>query len=205
MKTEGAADPEEGAAGSEPAAASERPIFYFDFSSPECWLAAERVNHVLATVPVWQPVRAGPGRPPKAHEVGELERRAVAQGLPAPRLPDPWPEDLDLALRAATFAAASGRVVAFSLAALRQAFAAGRDLSQTDNVLISAAACELHPRAVLKGIESRSIDERLRAATAEAVRRGVTEVPTVVARDTVFSGPGAVEEAASAVEGGRAA
>ena len=191
----------EGEAGSgqeaERSLASERAIFYFDFSSPECWLAAERINHVLAPVPIWQPVRvAGTGRPPDAHELGELERRAVAQGLPPPRLPTPWPEDLDLALRAAIFAAASGRVVAFSLAALRQAFVAGRDLSQTDNVLISAAACELHPRAVLKGIESRSIEARLRSAPAEAVTRGVREVPTVVARERVFTGPGAVEEAA---------
>ncbi len=184
---------------SEPSAATERPIFYFDFSSPECWLAAEGVNHALATVPVWQPVRvAGAGRPPKAHELDELERRAVAQGLPPPRLPEPWPQDLDLALRAATFAAASGRVVAFSLAALRQAFAAGRDLSRSDNVLISAAACELHPRAVLKGVDSRSIEERLRAATAEAVTRGVSELPTVVARGHLFSGSEAVDEAVRA-------
>jgi len=159
---------EDGAAPERPAV-SERPIFYFDFSSPECWLAAERVNHELATVPVWQPVRVpGPGRPPKAHELDEVERRAVAQGLPPPRLPDPWPQDLDLALRAATFAAASGRVVAFSLAALRQAFAAGRDLSEVDNVLIAAAACELHPRAVLKAIESRLVEERLSYASPRA-------------------------------------
>ncbi|MFN2490224.1 MAG: DsbA family protein [Actinomycetota bacterium] len=183
----------------EPSVTTGRPIFYFDFSSPECWLAAERVNHVLATVPVWLPVRvAGAGRPPTAHELDELDRRAVAQNLPPPRLPEPWPHDLDLPLRAATFAAASGRVVAFSLAALRQAFTAGRDLSRPDNVLISAAACELHPRAVLKGIESRSIEERLRAATAEAVTRDVREVPTVIARNRLFTGSNAVEEAARA-------
>ena len=189
----------EGAAGRERPAASERPIFYFEFSSPECWLAAERVNHAMGAIPIWQPVRvAGAARPPKGHEVDELVQRAVAQGLPVPHLPDPWPGDIDLALRAATFAAASGRVVAFSLAALRQAFAGGRDLSQIDNVLISAAACELHPRAVLKGLKSRSIGERLRAATAEAVERGVSEVPAVVAGESVFSGPEAVDEAARA-------
>ena len=183
----------------EPSGATRRPIFYFDFSSPECWLAGEQVNHALGTVPVWQPVQvAGPGGPPRGHQLEDLERRAAARGLPPPRLPEPWPRELEMALRAATFAAASGRVVAFSLAALRQAFLAGRDLSQTDNVLISAAACELHPRAVLKGIESRSIERRLRAATAEAVARGVREVPTVVVRDRVFSGPEAVEQAVRA-------
>ena len=57
-------------------------------------------------------------------------------------------------MRAATFAQKSGRAVAFSLAAFRQAFAGGRDLAETDNVLIAAAACELHPNAVLKAIES---------------------------------------------------
>jgi 2-hydroxychromene-2-carboxylate isomerase len=167
----------------EAAARLDRPTFYFDFSSPECWLAAERVNHELSTVPVWVPIRL-PGRaasaPPPPDELADLERRARGQGLPSPRLPEPWPEDLDLALRAATFAAGSGRVVAFSLAALRQAFAAGRDLSQVDNVLVAAAACELHPRAVLKGVESRAVEERLSAASEEASARGVKRTPAVV-------------------------
>ncbi|CAA9487957.1 MAG: hypothetical protein AVDCRST_MAG17-597 [uncultured Solirubrobacterales bacterium] len=160
--------------------APDRPIFYFDFSSPECWLAAERVNHELPVVPVWTPVRvaATSGRP-STEQLADLDRRAVEHGLPAIRLPDPWPDELDVALRAATFAAASGRVVAFSLAALRQAFAAGRDLSQVDNVLIAAAACELHPRAVLKALESRSIEQRLDAASEEARRRGVARLPKV--------------------------
>ena len=56
------------------------------------------------------------------------------------------------ALLAATYAKWIGRGVAFSLAALRQAFAAGRDLSEPDNVLIAAAACEMHPTAVVKGV-----------------------------------------------------
>ncbi len=41
----------------------------------------------------------------------------------------------------------------FSLAAFRQAFAAGRDLTEPDNVLLAAAAAEMHPRAVLSAIE----------------------------------------------------
>jgi 2-hydroxychromene-2-carboxylate isomerase len=177
---------------------SDRPVFYFDFASPECWLTAERINHALATVPVWTPVRAAGARaasPPSSAEQADLGRRAIAQGLPAPRLPEPWPDDLELALRAATFAAASGRVVAFSLAALRQSFAAGRDLSQVDNVLIAAAACELHPRAMLKAIESRSVEERLRRASEEGAARGVVNVPAVLIRDRLFEGADAVERA----------
>ena len=189
-------------------AARMRPTFYFDFRSPECYLAAERVNSTLSEVPVWEPVEvsglgtAPDGRspptagPPDPGELADLERRAADLGLPPLRLPDPWPADLEIALRAAKFAQSSGRVVAFSLAALRQAFAAGRDLSEVDNVLIAAAACELHPRAVLKAIESRSVTERLGTATAEAVARGVRGLPAVATAEGVFHGRTAVEAAA---------
>src|SRR3954447_2662945 len=133
----------------------EQPVFLYDVGSPWCWLAGERLHHVLGLVPVWQPVLA---------EAEDVDRDAVgeaalAQGLPAPRWPEPFPFDSGLAMRAATFAKQTGRAVAFSLAAMRQAFAGGRDLSVTENVLIAAAACELHPRAVIAGIETRSVAE----------------------------------------------
>ena len=62
---------------------------------------------------------------------------------------------------AATYAKQIGRAVAFSLAAFRQAFAGGRDLGDQDTVLIAAAACEMHPAAVLKGIRLRSVSAAL--------------------------------------------
>ncbi len=51
----------------------------------------------------------------------------------------------------ATYAKSIGRVVPFAQAAFRQAFAGGHSLADTNNVLIAAAACEMHPNAVLKG------------------------------------------------------
>ena len=181
-----------------------RPTFLFDFACPECWLAAERVNHELPVVPAWVPVRLhatteSAPRAPSETQLVDLARRARAQGLPVPRLADPWPADLDLSLRTATFAAASGRVVAFSLAALRQAFAAGRDLSNVDNVLIAAAACELHPRAVLKGVESRSVEERLRAASARAKAGGALALPALLVEGRAFTGASALEDASAAI------
>ncbi|MEK6230162.1 MAG: DsbA family protein, partial [Actinomycetota bacterium] len=92
-----------------------------------------------------------------------------------------------------------GRAVAFSLAAFRQAFAGGRDLSVTDNVLIAAAACELHPNAVLKGIETRSVKEALKEATTEAIQKGVQGVPTVAVGEQLFWGDDRLEEAAAAI------
>ena len=104
-------------------------------------------------------------------------------------------------MRAAVFAQQAGRAVAFSLAAFRQAFAAGRDLAEIDNVLIAAAACELHPKAVLKGIELQSTKDRLRAATDAAYERGVRGVPTVAVGDRLFYGDDRLEEAAAALGG----
>lgn len=191
---------------------AERPVFYYDLSSPYAYLAAERVNHVLPVPPAWQPISFAhvlkrTGRVPWSltdeREAGmrEIERRAAERGLPAIRWPEGWPRESCslLPLRAAVFAQRSGRVVAFSLAAFRQAFAAGRPLNDVDNVLLAAAACELHPKAVLKGIESPSVKDGLRAATEEALERGVTGIPTVAVGDRLFWGDDRLEEAAAAL------
>ena len=193
----------------------ERPVFYYDLASPECWLAAERINAALPEVPVWQPVLlptvletvgVGAGGD-TSDDVAASDRRAAVesaaleQGLLPVRWPDPFPADTALATRAAIFAQASGRAVAFSLAAFRQAFAAGRDLGDPDNVVIAAAACELHPRAVLKGIETRSVAARLEAGCAEAAAAGVRSVPAVSTATRLFEGDGAVEHAAALLSG----
>ena len=166
-----------------------QPVFLYDVGSPWCWLAGERLHSVLGLVPEWQPV-LGDGEEVDREAV---ERAAVEQGLPAPRWPDPFPFDSALAMRAATFAKQTGRAVAFSLAAMRQAFAAGRDLSVTDNVLIAAAACELHPRAVLKGIETRSVVDAL----PRAADLGVDRLPALRVDGQIVAGPDAPEAAAA--------
>ena len=96
--------------------------------------------------------------------MAEVERRAQERGLQPLRWPDPWPTPTRSSPCAPPPSPQqAGRAVAFSLAAFRQAFAAGRDLSMADNVLIAAAACELHPNAVLKGVETKSVKDRLRS------------------------------------------
>jgi 2-hydroxychromene-2-carboxylate isomerase len=193
-------------------APAEQPTFYYDLGSPYAWLAAERIHQVLPVVPVWQPILLGGiwqqtgggswARTERRDEgMREIERRAQQYGLLPLSWPDDWPSNTLKAMRAAVFAQQAGRAVAFSLAAFRQAFAAGRDLSDVDNVLIAAAACELHPKAVLKGIELQSTKDRLRAATDEAYERGVRGVPTVAVGDRLFYGDDRLEEAAGALGG----
>ena len=186
-------------------------VFYFDLGSPYAWLAAERVSYVLPEPPLWRPILLGGlfkllGRrswaetDERAAGMAEVERRTRERGLPAVQWPDPWPGNTLFAMRAATYAAGAGRAVAFALAAFRQAYNGGRDLSVPDNVLIAAAACELHPRAGMAGAESRTVKDALRAATEEAAGRGVVGVPTVMVGDEAFWGDDRLDEAAAALQ-----
>ena len=169
----------------------ERPVFYFDLGSPYAFLAAERVNRVLVELPTWQPILLGAvhkatGRASWAlgdereDGMAEVERRAAQYGLGMPiQWPDPWPGNTLKAMRAAIYASRIGKGQAFALAAFRQAFAAGRDLTDTDNILIAAAACEISPKALLNAIETESIKQELKAATEEAINHGLIGVPTI--------------------------
>ena len=38
---------------------AKHPLFYYDLASPDAYLAAERVMHVLPEIPEWVPVRLG--------------------------------------------------------------------------------------------------------------------------------------------------
>jgi 2-hydroxychromene-2-carboxylate isomerase len=99
-------------------------------------------------------------------------------------------------LRAATYAKRVGRGVAFSLAAFRQVFAGGRNLDEEGTVLIAAAACEMHPVALLKGMGLRSVTGAMAAAEMRARAAGVDRLPAIQAGERVFTGPGCIEAAA---------
>jgi 2-hydroxychromene-2-carboxylate isomerase len=187
-----------------------RATFFYDLGSPYAYLAAERVHALFAEAggkpPEWQPILLGGlfkrfGRDSWANGSGreegmrEVERRAAAYGLPPIEWPRPFPGNTLVAMRAATYAKELGRAVSFSLAAFRQAFAAGRDLSEPDNVVLSAAASELHPRALLAALERDSVKRALRDATECAGDLGVRGVPSIVVGGEVFWGDDRLAEA----------
>ncbi len=177
-----------------------QPVFYYDLGSPACYLAAETIMTGLPVVPEWEPVLgSGVGIEESALDRTMIERLADEQGLLPVRWPLVWPPDARLAALAATYAKQIGRAVAFSLACFRQAFAAGRDLGDADTVLIAAAACEMHPTAVLRGIELRSVAEALERANARALRAGPQTLPAVQVGERMFAGSAAVRAAAEAL------
>jgi 2-hydroxychromene-2-carboxylate isomerase len=185
------------------------PAFVFDLASPAAYVAAERALQVLPGVE-WVPVLARELPAAESFEafrcaeerdiaLAEIERAAAGHGLQALRWPDPFPFDSLFAMRVATYAKQIGRTVAFALAAFRQAYAGGRSLAEPDNVVIAAAACEMHPAAVLKAAELRGVRDALDAATARAAALGVRDVPAVWTGERVFHGQAELERAAAAL------
>jgi 2-hydroxychromene-2-carboxylate isomerase len=180
--------------------------FYFDLASPLAYLAAERALHVLPGPAPWEPVLARelPGkqtfdsfRGSEEQEIfrAEIARRAAELGLQPLRWPEPFPFDSLAAMRVATFAASIGRAVAFAQAAFRQAFAGGQDLQDPDRVLVAAAACEMHPAAVLAALRRPALERQLRERTTRAAQGGVRDVPAVAVGGRVFHGERALEQA----------
>jgi 2-hydroxychromene-2-carboxylate isomerase len=190
--------------------AEDRPLFYYDLGSPYSWLAAERVNTELPQVPVWRPIllgglfkaldrRSWATTDARAEGIEEVERRASEYGLPEVRWPEPWPGNTLVAMRAATYATSIGKGVSFALAAFRQAFVGGRDLSEPENVMIAAAACEIHPNAIEKAVQQQTVKDALKQATEEALARGVIGVPSLAVGGQVFWGDDRLPEAARAL------
>jgi len=191
----------------------ERAVFYYDLGSPYAYLSAERIsglfNEAGLEQPEWQPILLGglfrhfdrgswALTEARAEGIAEIERRAAEQGLPPIVWPDPWPGEMLHAMRVATFAKQTGRTIAFSLAAFRQQFAAGKDLTDPDNVMIAAAACELHPRALASAVKTSIVKDALRETTDAAAAAGVFGVPSVRVGEEVFWGDDRLEDAVAA-------
>jgi 2-hydroxychromene-2-carboxylate isomerase len=188
--------------------------FYFDLRSPEAYFAAERALAVLPAPCEWQPILAS--MLPRAetfetyrceYEVAAVrentERRAAALALQPFVWPEPFPFDSEFAMLAATFAKRIGKTVAFALAAFRQAFAGGHALSDRDHVLIAAAACEMHPRAILQATATRGLRAELERASEGAVELGVSDVPAVRIGERVLVGERTLEEAGALLASAR--
>lgn len=196
--------------GENPAAAA----FYFDLASPLAYLAAERALRVLPGPAEWRPVLAADLPRSDRFEAFRCEAdadafresvvtRARELGLQPLRWPEPFPFDSVLAMRVATYAKSIGRAVPFALAAFRQAFAGGHCLEDPDFVLIAAAACEMHPTAVLRAAESERVARQLRESGERACALGVGDVPAVALEGSdgarVFEGERELEAAALAM------
>jgi len=189
---------------------SERPRFFVDVGSPYAWLAAERVESVLGSEVVWEPVLLGAvfasrgwGSWSLTREreagIAEVERRALAYGLGPVRWPEPWPGNTLLAMRAATAAADAGFARTFLLAALRLGFKDGRDLSDPAAVVDAASTAGIEGEALLAAASTPEVKAALRERTEAAIALGVEGVPSVFVSGQAFWGDDRLEDAAAAL------
>lgn len=163
---------------------------FYDIGSPYGWVIAERAAKSLPQaewVPVLQPeVDDGPLWDGDEDRIIELAQKF---GLIRPRFNE---QRMNLTIAdsrkmalAATYAKSIGRVASFSLAAFRQCFAAARPVDEEETILLAAAACEMHPRAVLQALDLKSTAQALDDSCAELRRLtgGHTELPVLVSAE----------------------
>lgn len=178
--------------------------FYFDFSSPYGYLAAERIDELAAKYGrkvKWRPVllgvifKATGAAPlttvPLKGEYSKLDfaRSARFMGIPynpPSRFPLPtqmaarayyWLHDRDCAMARA-----------FAKAIYRAFFVEDRDVSDPEVVLAIAAAVGADRAAVAEAVESPEIKERLKAEVAAALEKGVFGSPFILCDGEPFMG-----------------
>ncbi|MCK6404605.1 MAG: 2-hydroxychromene-2-carboxylate isomerase [Rhodocyclaceae bacterium] len=178
--------------------------FYFDFSSPYGYLAAERIDELAAKYGrkvKWRPVllgvifKATGAAPlttvPLKGDYAKLDfvRSARFMGIPynpPSRFPLPtqmaarayyWLHDRDCAMARA-----------FAKAVYRAFFVEDRDVSDPEVVLAIAAAVGADCAAVAEAVESLEIKERLKAEVAAALDKGVFGSPFILCDGEPFMG-----------------
>ena len=175
--------------------------FYFDFASPESYLALERFAKTLAAfAPELIPVRSIELDP--LPQPDDEARRAHIEAVAARGdvLPLVWPAgfpdlDTDDAVRIATYAKSIGKVAVFSLSLFRQIYAGGNDPADVNTLYLAAAASEIHPRAVDQALSRDRVQVVADEATDAAREAGVTSVPALRIGSRLLVGPALMEDA----------
>ena len=178
--------------------------FWFDFASPYAYFAAPQVPALASRhgrAVVWRPFLLGVvfrltgmltfDRAPMRGDYArrDWDRLARWHGVPFV-LPPGHPPSTVTAARALYWVEATvpEAVGAFARAVFDAAFAEGRDLADADSVVAAAARCGLDGGAVLAGADRPEARQRLRAATDEAIARGIFGAPFVIVDGEPFWG-----------------
>lgn len=178
--------------------------FYFDFSSPYGYLAAQRVDGIGArhgrTV-AWKPFLLGvlfktTGSQPlvqiplkRDYAKHDLARAARLLGVPF-NLPDPFPFMSVAACRAYYWLVESDRGMAHTLAKTiyHAAFGEGRDMGSLKALADVADGLGIDREALSAATQQPEIKERLRAEVDAAVAKGVFGSPYLIVDGEPFWG-----------------
>jgi 2-hydroxychromene-2-carboxylate isomerase len=187
--------------------------FFFSAMSPYSWLAAERIGTLIPETE-WKPVFGGRvleahGRASwglgehRATGMADCEARARSYGLGRMSWPDAWPSNGALVARALIYAERQRQLERFALAAMRIQFLEGRDLGELETLRAVASRVGFSSDDTAAAVEDPEVDAAIRAASDEAIARGVFGIPTAVVGDTLFWGDDRLDEAAALAGSGR--
>ena len=127
----------------------------------------------------------------------DIERRAVACGLPV-RVPAPYPlKEFDLANRVAVLGAREGWCAEYVRAAYRRWFQEGLEAGSEPNLSDSLREIGQDPARVIAQAQSEEIGQAYDAATAEARRLQLFGAPTFVVDGECFWGNDRLDHAIS--------
>jgi len=179
--------------------------FYFDFASPYGYLASTQIDTLAerhGRSVDWHPMLLGAvfkvtggqpltGIPIKGDYTGhDLLRFARFLDVPF-RMPDPMPMHSVAAARAYYWREQEegpGPAKVLAKAIFHAHFGEGRDLSRPEAIAELADAAGLDSKAMLDGMQSQNVKDRLRAVTDEGIGKGVFGSPFVIVDGEGFWG-----------------
>ncbi|GAB4224430.1 MAG: 2-hydroxychromene-2-carboxylate isomerase [Kiloniellaceae bacterium] len=184
--------------------------FYFDFSSPYGYLAAEQIEALAARhgrEVAWRPILLGAVFPQTGGQPlldiplkGDYARRDIARsarllGIPF-KLPEKFPFMSVAACRA--FYWLQDRdpagAVALAKALYRAAFAEGRPIDAAEGVVKVAAAAGVDAEALAAALADPAVKQRLREEVERAISEGVFGSPLFVVDGEPFWGHDRLEQ-----------
>ena len=183
------------------------PIFYFDFGSPNAYLAHQiipgieaRTNTRFDYVPVLlgglfkltgnqAPMLAFAGVPHKlAYERREMERFITRHGLTEFRMNPHFPVNTLALMRVAVAAQAEGIGDAYITAMFRAMWEDGLKLDDPVILTQALAASGLPAERLLARAQDQDVKDRLAASTQEAYERGAFGIPSFLVGEELYFG-----------------
>ena len=186
--------------------------FWFEFASPYAYLAAARVDRLVAGTPVrvdWRPFLLGPifarrpGHPSPFQEPAPAEaayrRRDVERGAARDGTPLAWPSTYPrsslLAARVAHLGVAEGWCAAFARATFHASFVEDRNIADAVVVSDILRGLDLPPADVIARASTPAHKAALATAVDEAAGKGIFGAPTFVVDGELFWGNDRLEQA----------
>jgi 2-hydroxychromene-2-carboxylate isomerase len=186
--------------------------FWYEFASPYSYLAAARIERLVAGKPIrldWRPFLLGPIFRQRPHDPSpfqnpspaeqryrwrDVERLCAAEQLPL-RRPSTYPRNGLLAARAALIAIDEGWGAEFSRAVYHANFAQDRDIAAAEVVGDIVLGLGRDKVAVLARAVSAANKARLIARGEAAAARGIFGAPSCFVGDELFWGNDRLEQA----------